>query len=159
MFIVVERIRAGHGEDIFTVPNGIIGAACLGITSIATGRLLAGFISAVRILDFGKLDRFVTDAVKYGFLYWQEFPLIVLGYWHSPGTEGGAVRQRLVAAFQKCLYVIGNSLAVAHGHDDGRATKSPVTGGKYLGIIGAHCVPVGAHAVRQHHAFVIQLGA
>ena len=130
----------------------VIGRSRLCIAPVATGRFRNRGFLVIGRFDFRKVDRIFPKTVELLFLARKDLPLRILRHGNPARAEGRAVRQGIVAPFQKGPNVVGRPVPVLHGHDDGGAAEGAVTGRKDLGIVGTHGFPAGRHAVAAHQA-------
>ena len=87
----------------------------------------------------------------------QKLPLQVLRHRHPLRAVRCLVRQRVGAALQIRLHVVGNPLAVVHRHHDGGPAEGPVARREHLGIVRAHALPLGPHPVRLHQSPLVEV--
>ena len=153
------RRYSRHREDRFAAADRVVGRAGLGVAAKTARGLEFGFGLCVGGLDLGKLDRHLAEAVELLLDARVKFPGRVVANRHATGAVWRAIGQRIVVALQKSLDVIGGTMALVHGFDDGRTAKGAVAGGEYLVIVGAHTVETRAHAVPVHQPELVELAA
>ena len=132
--------------------HGVIGRAGFGIATITASRFGACHLLGVGRFDLGKLDRVGADTEKVGFLLWKAFPHDVLRDGYPACAMRCAIGQWCFDTFEECLDVVGGTLTLTHGHDDGGTAKGAVTGGEHFRVRGAHAVVVSGNAVYIHEA-------
>ncbi len=157
MLGVVHGVGTRHREYILAVLYRIIGRAGFGVAAITARRFFACGLKAIGRLDLRKINGLLAQTEKLGLMQRQFFPLEVLRNRDAARTIWGAIGHGILAALEKGLHVIGGSLTMVHGHDNGGAAERAITGGEYLRVICTHAIEIGAYTIGQHHSTLIKI--
>ena len=146
----VQWVGAGHDENILARAHIVVGGAGFRVAAIAAGGLVLGFLLGVGGFDFREGHRILPQTMEGLVLAADDLPIRILRRRYAAGAEGRTVRHGILATIQMCLDVVGGTMAVLHGHDDGGAAEGAIAPGENFGVRGAHGFPIGAHAVYVH---------